>query len=208
MLSRAEGITLLLRLAKQVTTGVLLPSLTDVHADHWAARAIAIGLEAGMVGLTEDKQQFLPDAPFTRGDLARAAGILLTQEPNLAQTALAGQFKVLQGKVTTQYPLSIKLKELASNSGLAGRDIEIAVRQVGEDDWITLPEVFTTDQYGDVNIILTQQAITGPGVYEINASFKGEEGILAPSSATTLLKVGEVEFKYFILEGITNKGIF
>ncbi|MEN6325844.1 MAG: S-layer homology domain-containing protein, partial [Syntrophomonas sp.] len=89
-LTRAQGISLILRLSKQKDTGVELPELKDLDSKNWAARSVAIGLAAGMVGLTKDKSQFLPDANFSRGDLSRALAVLLTTDPDLSRTALNG----------------------------------------------------------------------------------------------------------------------
>ena len=112
-LTRAEGIALFLRLSKQPNTGTVLPSLGDINPTHWAAHPAAIALASGMVGLSADKKHFFPDAPFTRGDLARMLGILLTKEPALAQTNLVNKLNVIKGSVTvtragSQVPTEIK----------------------------------------------------------------------------------------------------
>jgi len=99
-LTRAEGISLVLRLSKQPDTGTPLPALDDITPDHWAARKIAIGIASGMVGLTADGKQFLPNAIFTRGDLARALAVLLTRDPDLYQTLLVGELQKIEGTVT------------------------------------------------------------------------------------------------------------
>ncbi len=100
ILTRAEGISLLLRLSKQPDPGVTLPNLTDVSADHWAARNIAVGIASKMVGVSANGNHFYPDSSFTRGDLSRALGILLTKDPSLYQTQLTGQLVVIEGKVS------------------------------------------------------------------------------------------------------------
>ncbi|GAB6179378.1 hypothetical protein JCM14036_06970 [Desulfotomaculum defluvii] len=99
-LTRAEGVTLFLRLSKQPDPHVALPALEDLGPSHWAARPIAVGLAAGMVGLSADKKHFLPDSPLTRGDLARVLGVLLTRDPDLYKTELKGKLSVLKGTVT------------------------------------------------------------------------------------------------------------
>ncbi|MEN6325843.1 MAG: S-layer homology domain-containing protein [Syntrophomonas sp.] len=98
-LSRAQGISLVLRLSKQKDTGAELTSLKDLDSKHWAARSVAIGLAAGMVGLSNDKTQFLPDADFSRGDLSRALAVLLTSDPDLSQTFLTGSLEIKKGEV-------------------------------------------------------------------------------------------------------------
>ena len=100
ILTRAEGISLFLRLSKQPDPGVTLPNLTDVSADHWAARAIAVGIASKMVGVSANETNFYPNATFTRGDLSRSLGILLTKDPSLYKTPLTGQLMVIEGKVS------------------------------------------------------------------------------------------------------------
>ncbi|MEN6349748.1 MAG: S-layer homology domain-containing protein, partial [Syntrophomonas sp.] len=100
-LTRAQGISLVLRIAKQ-PVDAQLPALNDIKADHWAASSVATGLAAGMVGLSSDSKNFLPDVSFTRAELARALGILLTRDPGLYQTALEGKLQVSAGTVTVE----------------------------------------------------------------------------------------------------------
>lgn len=98
-ITRAQAITLLLRLSKQQQTANL-PQLRDVTDQYWAAPAIATGLASGMVGLSADGQNYFPDAPFSRIDMAHALGILLTHDPDLSASSLPGKLKVIQGKIT------------------------------------------------------------------------------------------------------------
>ena len=88
MVTRAEGITLVLKLSKQVDSGVSLPTLTDVSGKHWAARSIATGLSAEMVSLSADNKRFLPNIKFDRSSLTRSLAILLTRDPDLYPTRL------------------------------------------------------------------------------------------------------------------------
>ena len=90
VLTRAEGVTLFLRLSKQPDPQVALPVLEDIGPNHWAARPVAIGLAAGMVGLSADNKWFLTDAPLTRGDLARIQGVLFTRDPDLPRNCPKG----------------------------------------------------------------------------------------------------------------------
>ncbi len=98
-LSRAQGISLLLRLSKQPLNATL-PVLKDINSQHWAAQAVAVGLASGMVGLSADGQNYYPEGPFTRINMAHALGILLTEEPTLSASSLAGKLKAVQGKTT------------------------------------------------------------------------------------------------------------
>ncbi len=98
-LSRAQGISLLLKLSKQPQTAVL-PALKDISSQHWAAKAVAVGLASGMVGLSTDGQNYYPDGPFTRINMAHALGILLTEDPTLYASSLPGKLKAVQGKTT------------------------------------------------------------------------------------------------------------
>lgn len=100
-ITRAQGISLVLRLAKQPGEAQL-PALSDIKTDHWAAPAIATGLAAGMVGLSPDGKEFLPDVSMTRAELARALGILLTRDAGLYQTALEGKLQVSAGTVSVE----------------------------------------------------------------------------------------------------------
>jgi alpha-tubulin suppressor-like RCC1 family protein len=122
-LTRAEGIALLLKLTKQPDPGVSLPLLKDVNSKHWAARPIAIALASGMVGLTVDKQRFIPDAPFKRSDLSRALGVLLVSDPNLANTQLKNELKVIRGSVTVTPAGSSLPLELKGSTQLKSGDI-------------------------------------------------------------------------------------
>ncbi|MGE5381187.1 MAG: S-layer homology domain-containing protein, partial [Methylocystaceae bacterium] len=99
-LTRAEGISLIFRLSQSDISQAALPSLTDINNGHWAAKPIAAALAAGMVGLSPDGKKFMPDAPFTRINLAQALGSLLTEDPSLYQTSLPGCLKPITGQIT------------------------------------------------------------------------------------------------------------
>lgn len=97
-LTRAEGISLFLRLSKQKSDAAL-PVLSDMDAKHWAAGQVAEALASGMIGLSADKKEFYPNAPLLRSDLARALAVLLTKDPDLYKAPLTGQLKALAGSV-------------------------------------------------------------------------------------------------------------
>ncbi len=98
-ISRAQAVSLVLRLSKQNLNSAELPSLTDINSSHWAAPAVATGIAAGMVGLSADGKQFYPDQPMTRGKLARALGTLLTKDPGLYTKNLEGSLEEVKGEV-------------------------------------------------------------------------------------------------------------
>ncbi|MHB9095089.1 MAG: RCC1 domain-containing protein, partial [Eubacteriales bacterium] len=103
-LTRAEGITLILKLSKQPDPGAALPALADVSPKHWAARPIAVGIASEMTGLASDNKHFLPDSQFTRGSLARALAVLLTRDPVLNQASLTDKVNVIKGTITITRP--------------------------------------------------------------------------------------------------------
>jgi len=98
-LSRAQGISLFMRLSREDTSQAELPVLSDMDNRHWAARPVAAALAAGMAGLSQDKNSFYPDQEFRRGDLARALGVLLTRDPELSRAGLRASLKVKSGEV-------------------------------------------------------------------------------------------------------------
>ncbi|MEN6461868.1 MAG: S-layer homology domain-containing protein [Syntrophomonas sp.] len=110
-LTRAQAISMILRLSKQ-TSSAALPELTDIDSSHWAAKSAATGLASGMIGLTADKKQFLPNDIMSRSDLTRALGVLLTSDENLFTGNLGGQLKITGGTVNvtrtgTQNPVIV-----------------------------------------------------------------------------------------------------
>ncbi|PKM75968.1 MAG: hypothetical protein CVU90_14780 [Firmicutes bacterium HGW-Firmicutes-15] len=119
-LSRAEGISLTLQVSKQPTKGAELPQLSDINNTYWAAPAVAVGLASGMVGISSDGKQYLPDEAFTRINMAHALGLLLTKDPGLNSTSLPGKIKSISGKIkiksTNRVEQEIK-KETTVNSG-------------------------------------------------------------------------------------------
>ncbi len=133
VLSRAEGLALLLRLSGQEDPGVALPALADVNPDHWAARPIAVGIASGMLGLSADQTRFGPDAPFTRGDLARVLGIILTGDSSYYETTLTGSIKAVRGTVDiTRSNEKITVKTGAETEIMAGDGIKTGAGAVAE----------------------------------------------------------------------------
>ncbi len=114
-LSRAQGISLLLKLSQQPQTATL-PALKDIDNQHWAAKAVAVGLASGMVGLSSDGQNYLPEAAFTRINMAHALGILLTEDPTLSASNLPGKLKVVQGKTTIMKAGSLREEEIKTET--------------------------------------------------------------------------------------------
>lgn len=101
-LSRAQGISLVLRLSKQDMNRASLPPMEDVDQGHWAAPYIATGLAAEMVGLDSDGVRFLPDISFTRQEMSRALGLLLIQDPDIYASELIGELVVESGEITLE----------------------------------------------------------------------------------------------------------
>jgi len=101
-LTRAQGVSLFMRLSKQGDSGVALPVLNDMTSEHWAARAVAMALDAGMVTLAADQKTFNTNGDFRRGDLACLLALLLTKDPGLNSSKLPGTLVVNQGKVEVQ----------------------------------------------------------------------------------------------------------
>ncbi|MDD3879930.1 MAG: S-layer homology domain-containing protein, partial [Syntrophomonas sp.] len=98
-LSRAQGISLVLRLSKQDMNRASLPQIEDVNHEHWAAQHIATGLAAEMVGLDSSGKKFLPDNPFSRQEMCRVLGMLLTQDPDHYACELKGKLVVESGEI-------------------------------------------------------------------------------------------------------------
>jgi len=109
-LTRAQGISLIMRLCTQKERASL-PSLQDMTSQHWAAQDMATALSLDMISTSPDGKQVNPDAEMTRAVLARSLAILLTKDPGLNQTELAGGLKEITGDVTlsrNNKPESIK----------------------------------------------------------------------------------------------------
>lgn len=99
MVNRAEGISMLLRLAKITEERAELPPLSDISEHHWASQQMAIAVNSGMLGLSTGQNNLRPLDVMTRGELARALAVLLTKEPELAAQTLSATLTVLKGDV-------------------------------------------------------------------------------------------------------------
>ncbi len=97
VLTRAQGISLFLRLSNDLDVSLELPPLEDMSKSHWAASSMANALAAGMIN--RDGSKIYPEQSFARGDLAKALSILITKDPGLNQTVLNGKLKVKSGDV-------------------------------------------------------------------------------------------------------------
>jgi len=106
-LTRAEGISLFMRLSKQ-NADAALPVLQDMNSKHWTSASVATALAAGMILPSQDGNSFYPDQDFMRGDLARALAVLLTKEPDLSKASLVASLKVKSGDVFLTKALSTK----------------------------------------------------------------------------------------------------
>lgn len=135
-LTRAQGVSLFLRLSRQDITDAELPPLKDLNNSHWAAASVATALAAGMINAEDNKVD--PDNVFSRGELARALSIMLTKDPDLSQVTLTGKLKVKSGKVTIKSSVNDKTKSVSEISMAAAGDTIIT----GEDGQaeITYPD--------------------------------------------------------------------
>jgi len=98
-LTRAQAMSMLMRLCTVQTTDQL-PVLEDMNSSHWAAKAMASALAAGMTGVSSDGKKVYPDAELSRAGLARALAILLTKDPGLYKAPLYGTVTDVTGNVT------------------------------------------------------------------------------------------------------------
>lgn len=121
-LTRAQGISLIMRLSKEKDSGAPLPQLSDMASNHWAARAMAMALDAGMIA-TPANNAIQPDNPMSRGDISRALAVLLVNDPQLSSRKLTGTLSVQRGEVTL------------SQGGQTGKSVSGTV-QVGVGDTI------------------------------------------------------------------------
>lgn len=97
-ITRAEGISLAMRLSREPLPAVALPQLEDLTNEHWAAGTVAAALDAGIAKL-KDKTRFEPAAELTRGDLARAFAVSLTLSPGPREAVLVGRLVPNKGTV-------------------------------------------------------------------------------------------------------------
>ncbi|MDD3363843.1 MAG: S-layer homology domain-containing protein [Syntrophomonas sp.] len=132
-LTRAQAISLILRLSKQDISGIKLPAgLTDIDDKHWAAPSVALGLASGMVGTSADGKQYLPDVPFSRINLAHALGVLFTTDPGLYATTLEGTLKVREGIVKVQASGSQEIQVKTEITVKSGDTITIGAKSSAE----------------------------------------------------------------------------
>lgn len=113
-ISRCQGISLILRLSQQGDPGVVLPQLTDMDTSHWAARSMAVAIDAGMIQVKPDNK-IEPDKALSRGDLSRALALLLTQDPQLSSRKLYSTMTVKSGEV------SLTRKDTKTGKTVTGR---------------------------------------------------------------------------------------
>lgn len=130
-ITRAQASSMILRLSKQPMAAEL-PQLSDMNSSHWAAPAVAVGIASGMLGLSADQQQVYPERAMSRGDLARALGVLITKDPDLNQAALAGKIQVKKGSATIQNG-SNQAKSISGSSVVMAGDT-ITTDKKGEAD--------------------------------------------------------------------------
>jgi WD40 repeat protein len=127
-ITRAEALTLIFRLSGSDISQAALPPLTDMDNGHWAAKPVAAALAAGMAGLSADGSRFMPDAPFTRINMAQALALLLTEDPSLAKVALPGTLKPVTGKITLQKAGSGQEVTVTKAAGVGAGDVITSVK--------------------------------------------------------------------------------
>ncbi|MGE5391760.1 MAG: S-layer homology domain-containing protein [Deltaproteobacteria bacterium] len=126
-LTRVQGISLIMRLSKEGDSGVALPQLSDMESSHWAARAMAMAIDAGMIGTQGDSIR--PDQPISRGDISRALSLLLTSDPQLSSRSMMSTLTVKSGEVTLSRGSNTKQ---VSGSAQAGAGDTIQTKGNGE----------------------------------------------------------------------------
>ncbi|MGE5381208.1 MAG: S-layer homology domain-containing protein [Methylocystaceae bacterium] len=146
--SRAEASTMILRLTSAAKPAANVPAaVKDVKPNYWAAQDIAIALDAGIFTLA-DKNQFKPEAPAQRLDIARGLALMLNLAPEKSIIAMAGQLNPLEGdvylnnkkinaitdcptgsKVETAAGAKAEVKFLDGSSLLLEQNSEIAIKE-------------------------------------------------------------------------------
>lgn len=101
-LTRAEAVSLLLKLSDEVYPEPLILNLNDVEETHWAIDAINNSLVSGMIII--EGSNFFPDDSITREDLAQALAVLMIKAPDLYKTDLTATLKVINGTVKLLSP--------------------------------------------------------------------------------------------------------
>lgn len=97
LITRPEAAALLLRLSGGALSDNSL-AIADVSPGNWAYKPVDTAVEAGIMGLSSDGL-FVPDAAFTRGELAQSLSTLFTLGPALREVELIGKLTVTTGKI-------------------------------------------------------------------------------------------------------------
>jgi hypothetical protein len=101
-LTRAQAAVMVLRLSRQSLNEASKAQFSDLNREHWAVASAATAVASGMMLAGSDGKQFQPDKEMTREEIARALAVLLTVDPELYKTALAGTLTVRKGTVSIQ----------------------------------------------------------------------------------------------------------
>lgn len=97
--TRAETAALLFKLTSRPLPVVALPSsVPDVGESHWARNIIAAALDAGLLE-TVEKNNFAPDVPALRSQVARGLALMMTMSPDRSGLDLAGSLVAIKGEV-------------------------------------------------------------------------------------------------------------
>lgn len=97
--TRAQLSAMLFKMTAQPVPDVPLPpQVRDVAPGHWGRGVIAAALASGMLDMAGEGS-FAPDAPATRGQVARGLAFMLTISPGRIKTSLKGKLAPAQGEV-------------------------------------------------------------------------------------------------------------
>ena len=102
--TRAETAALLLRLTSEPVPAIIPPCvLKDVKPSCWAWPQVVAALDAGLLTLA-GKESFAPNAPATRGQVARGLAVMLNISPERASVPLTGTLVPVKGEVFLSEP--------------------------------------------------------------------------------------------------------
>lgn len=123
--TRAEASALLLRLTKKPVPDMAIPNIVeDVIATHWAKKQIAVALDAGLFTLAA-KNNFAPDAPATRAQVARGFALMLNIIPERIKVPLDCKLIPVKGEVSVKETRGEAHRVTAQTSCGAGETISI-----------------------------------------------------------------------------------
>lgn len=100
LISRAQTAALLLNLTNQALPSLdIPPAIQDVNTAYWAHNQIAVCLDAGIMN-TDNANDFAPDMPITRLDLAKSLALAMVLIPEMNQMPISTNLVPVSGLVT------------------------------------------------------------------------------------------------------------